>query len=83
MQVPGLYWLEAIPELQYLPSWIYPLPSMMKAMSNAGNKYWWGLLTEGEWIMEHDPFRKGFVSQQWPFSSPSLSGYLAGCSLKA
>jgi len=23
MQVPGQYWLEAIPELQYLPGWLY------------------------------------------------------------
>jgi hypothetical protein len=25
MQVPGNYWLEAIPEIQHIPAWFYPL----------------------------------------------------------
>lgn len=39
-QVPGYYWIEAIPELQYLPAWIYPLPTQLKSFGNAVRKFW-------------------------------------------
>ena len=47
MQIPGCYWLEAIPELQYLPSWIYPLPAQLKGLGSTLRKFWWALDCEG------------------------------------
>ncbi|KIW79288.1 hypothetical protein Z517_05900 [Fonsecaea pedrosoi CBS 271.37] len=60
MQVPGLYWLEAIPELQYLPSWIYALPNRLRKRSQAVAKYWWGLVSEGAQARENN-FAKTLV----------------------
>jgi cytochrome P450 len=47
MQVPGEYWMEAIPEMQYLPTWIYPLPAQIRAFGKKLRKYWWALDLEG------------------------------------
>ncbi|KAH7074368.1 cytochrome P450 [Paraphoma chrysanthemicola] len=47
MQVPGLFWLEALPVLQYLPSWLYALPQRLRKRSAATAKYWWSLVQEG------------------------------------
>src|ERR1700753_2584871 len=47
MQVPGCYWMEAIPELQYLPAWLYPLPSHLKGFGRVLRKFWWALDSEG------------------------------------
>ncbi|RLM00496.1 hypothetical protein CFD26_108477 [Aspergillus turcosus] len=43
MQIPGKFWMEAIPELQCLPSWIYPLPSQLKSFGDRLRKFWWAL----------------------------------------
>ncbi|KAK4937360.1 hypothetical protein LTR10_021969 [Elasticomyces elasticus] len=63
MQVPGLYWLEAIPELQYLPSWIYALPNRLRKRSQAVAKYWWGLVSEGAQARESN-FAKTLVKSK-------------------
>ena len=43
MQVPGLYWMEAIPEMQYLPKWLYPLPAQLKMFGQVLRRFWWAL----------------------------------------
>jgi len=45
--VPGDYWMETLPILQKLPPWLYPLPTMMRAASDAMNRYWYALSKEG------------------------------------
>jgi cytochrome P450 len=47
MQVPGAYWAETIPELQYLPSWLYPLPSLLDTGATVIKKYFYALTAEG------------------------------------
>ena len=47
MQVPGQYWLEAIPELQYLPGWLYALPTELRQFGKVLRKFWWALDSEG------------------------------------
>jgi cytochrome P450 len=47
MQVPGAYWLETIPEMKYLPSWIYPLPKMLKIGAFVFKRYFYALTAEG------------------------------------
>ncbi|KAI1502340.1 cytochrome P450 [Biscogniauxia marginata] len=47
LQVPGNFWLEAIPELQYLPTWLYSLPSQMRKFNDAIRRFWWALDVEG------------------------------------
>ncbi|KAH7304496.1 cytochrome P450 [Rhexocercosporidium sp. MPI-PUGE-AT-0058] len=63
IQVPGSYWLEAIPELQYLPSWIYSLPSRLKRRSKAVARYWWGLVLKGNQALEPN-FAKTLVKSK-------------------
>lgn len=46
-QVPGAYWAETIPELCYLPKWLYPLPTMLSYAGDMGKKYWYALSAEG------------------------------------
>ena len=46
-QVPGTYWLEAIPELQYMPSLLYALPNELKGFGKRLRKFWWALDCEG------------------------------------
>jgi cytochrome P450 len=43
MQVPGQFWLEAIPELQYLPRWLYALPTQLRGFGQVLRKFWWAL----------------------------------------
>jgi len=45
--VPGDYWMETIPFLQTLPSWIYPLPTAMKKGRQAFMSFWHALSKEG------------------------------------
>jgi len=45
--VPGDYWMETFPILQYLPSWLYALPSKLKLSKDSVNKYWYALSKEG------------------------------------
>jgi cytochrome P450 len=47
MQVPGEYWMEAIPELQYLPGWLYGLPTQLRWFGKVLRKFWWALDSEG------------------------------------
>jgi cytochrome P450 len=61
MEVPGAYWMEAIPELQYLPSWIYPLPSRLRHIGDALKGYWWALTEEGAQAPEHN-FAKTLIA---------------------
>jgi cytochrome P450 len=46
MQVPGLYWLETIPELQHLPGWLYALPKELRKFGRVLRKFWWALDSE-------------------------------------
>src|SRR5271170_4574048 len=47
MQVPGAYWCETIPELRYLPSWLYPLPKMLEIGGIVTKRYFYALTAEG------------------------------------
>jgi cytochrome P450 len=47
IQVPGAYWAETIPELRYLPAWIYPLPKLLESSGTAFKRYWHALTAEG------------------------------------
>ena len=47
MQVPGKYWMEAIPEMQYLPRWLYPLPDQLEKFGKTVRSFWWALDCEG------------------------------------
>jgi hypothetical protein len=59
-QVPGYYWIEAIPELQYPPAWIYPVPAQLKSFGDAVRQFWWALDCEGS-LKERDHFSKTLV----------------------
>lgn len=61
MEVPGAYWMEAIPEMQYLPAWIYPLPTVLRKTGDALKKYWWALTEEGARASEHN-FAKALIA---------------------
>lgn len=63
MQVPGLYWMEAIPELQYLPSWIYPLPGQLIKFGHVLRSFWWALDNESA-AKEAESFSKTLISSQ-------------------
>jgi hypothetical protein len=47
MQVPGQYWIEAIPELQNQPDWLYSLPTQLTGFGKVLRKFWWALDCEG------------------------------------
>lgn len=61
MEVPGAYWMEAIPEMQHLPSWIYPLPSTLRHVGDCLKAYWWALTEEGAKAPEHN-FAKSLLN---------------------
>lgn len=63
MQVPGLYWLEAIPELKYLPGWLYPLPSKLKGFGQVLKQFWWALDSEAA-AQENTSFSKTLIKAQ-------------------
>ncbi|PVH70571.1 cytochrome P450 [Cadophora sp. DSE1049] len=46
IQVPGEYWIETIPELQYLPTWLYALPNQLSQFGKVLRKFWWALDNE-------------------------------------
>ena len=54
MQVPGQYWIEAIPELQYMPGWLYSLPTQLKGFGKVLRKFWWALDCEGAQSDRHN-----------------------------
>jgi cytochrome P450 len=45
--VPGDYWVETIPELRFLPSWIYAFPTQVRTGRQMMAKYWYALTKEG------------------------------------
>lgn len=45
--VPGDYWMETIPLLSYLPSWLYALPTQLRMGKDAMTNYWYALSREG------------------------------------
>jgi cytochrome P450 len=47
IQVPGAYWAETIPELRFLPKWLYPLPGMLRLGGIANKRYFYALTAEG------------------------------------
>ncbi|KAH7389013.1 cytochrome P450 [Cadophora sp. MPI-SDFR-AT-0126] len=63
MQVPGAYWMEAIPELQYLPHWLYPLPTTLRTMGAALRRYWFALTEEGAFASEPN-FAKSLIESR-------------------
>lgn len=54
MQVPGHYWMEAIPELQYLSGWLYALPTKSRAFGQVLRKFWWALDSKGARNNKHN-----------------------------
>lgn len=63
MQVPGVFWGEAIPELNWLPRWLYPLPSTIREIGDAARKYWYALTKEGAEANEPN-FSKTLIQSQ-------------------
>lgn len=45
--VPGIYLMEAIPQMLHLPSWLYALPSQLRLGSAIGFRYFYLLTQEG------------------------------------
>jgi hypothetical protein len=80
--VPGDYWMETLPLLQYLPSWLYTLPSNLKMASDAMNKYWYALSKEGSTMSKEMCFSKyvlGFEKEELrPEEIAGLTGNLIG-----
>lgn len=60
MQVPREYWMEAIPELQYLPGWLYALPTQLREFGKVVRKFWWALDSEGA-LSEKQNFSKTLI----------------------
>jgi len=56
--VPGDYWMETIPLLKYLPSWLYALPAQLRMGSDAMNRYWYALSKEGADTSKNKCFAK-------------------------
>jgi len=56
--VPGDYWIETLPFLQYLPAFLYALPSQLRAGRIAMNKYWYALSKEGSQLGRGETFSK-------------------------
>lgn len=80
--VPGDYWMETIPILQKFPSWIYPLPTLLKTGRAAMMKYWHALSAEGA---AHDRpsfskhlFENNKTEKLDPFEVGSLTSNLIG-----
>ena len=61
IEVPGAYWMGAIPEMQHLPSWIYPLPRKLRHLGDALEAYWWALTEQGAQAPEHN-FAKALMN---------------------
>ena len=70
MQVPGAFWMEAIPELTCLPAWIYPLPSKFRAFGNSFRSYWFALTSEGSEATEPN-FAKYLLKAQTVHQLPN------------
>jgi cytochrome P450 len=70
MQVPGTFWMEAIPELTRLPAWIYPLPSKFRAFGNSFRSYWFALTSEGSEATEPN-FAKYLLKTQTAHQFPN------------
>ena len=81
--VPGDYWMETLPILQYLPSWIYALPSRLRMGKDAVNSYWYALSKEGSESSEQMCFSRyvlQFEQQEGlrPEEIAGLTGNLIG-----
>lgn len=63
IQVPGAYWAETIPELRYLPSWLYKLPTEFKTGAVIIQGYFYGLTKEGAAAKEPN-FAKYLIQAQ-------------------
>ncbi len=71
MQIPGNYWMEAIPEMQYLPAWIYPLPTQLRSFGKVLRKFWWALDCEAA-SKEQENFSKSLVNSKEVLSPDSI-----------
>jgi hypothetical protein len=68
IQVPGAHWAETIPELCYLPTWLYPLPTLLRFASRVGKKYWYAIFFEGAAAKEPN-FAKYLIDAQKEYVS--------------
>lgn len=82
--VPGDYWMETIPLLSYLPSWLYSLPTQLRMGKNAMARYWYALSKEGAEESTENCFSKHVLAlekegvQLEPEEIAGLTGNLIG-----
>jgi cytochrome P450 len=62
--VPGVYIMEAIPELMHLPSWLYKFPKTLRTGSAIISRYFYLLTQEGAQAEEDNFGKKVLNSQQ-------------------
>ena len=70
--VPGDYWCETIPELSYLPEWIYKLPAEMKRGANMMVRYWSDMVKEAGG-RDRESFSKYLLSDKVREQYPELN----------
>ncbi|KAI1611220.1 cytochrome P450 [Exophiala viscosa] len=61
--VPGVSWVESIPELAHLPAWVYPFPNMVRSAGVMFMKYFYALSREGAQAQEEN-FAKRLLREQ-------------------
>jgi len=80
--VPGDYWMETIPLLQRLLSWLYALPMILKKGRQGMMTYWYALLKEGAENRDRDSFSKALFEDKakglLPLEIGSLTSNLIG-----
>lgn len=81
--VPGDYWMETIPLLSYLPSWMYALPTQLRMGKVAMARYWYALSKEGAEESTENCFSKHVLALEnleglHPEEIAGLTGNLIG-----
>jgi len=80
--VPGDYWMETIPLLQRLPSWLYALPTVLRKGRQGMMTYWYALSKEGAENRDRDSFSKALFEDKagglLPLEIGSLTSNLIG-----
>jgi cytochrome P450 len=80
--VPGDYWMETIPLLQKLPSWVYALPTALKKGRQGMMTYWYALSKESAENDDREFFSKALFEDKaeglLPLEIGSLTSNLIG-----
>jgi len=76
--VPGDYWVEIVPELRFLPTWLYSFPSQLRAGRRAGARYWYDLTREGAETSKENCFARFVIENAGDKLSIEEVGGLTG-----